>query len=311
MSNKLIKTITLVYLALAIQGCGGGNSSSTGSTPTLPQAKQDIYVLGSSSLEYMNNALTKTANLNNYNVINYAKGGEYLYSMCLRVGAFPGTVKFKNNQIVLNTKNYLDADWPTDFYLKPFDVKINNNLGQIGIDQNGYYFIPKQVNDFYVDKNIFYPIQSLFPKVKNNSIFIVNLGKNNLLGNDPTLSTTQYVIEKSNQCISWIDKNLTSNILVVGFFTSTKPSLNLIDKVNIVNNSLSNTYTNHYFNIKSYMEGDQIWKDTTITPSTFDLQSQKNQAVPMSLSKDEVHVNEKTNLALSSKLIQFINNNFK
>lgn len=54
MSNKLIKTISLIYLALATQGCGGGNSSSTGSTPTLPQAKQDIYVLGSSSLEYMN-----------------------------------------------------------------------------------------------------------------------------------------------------------------------------------------------------------------------------------------------------------------
>lgn len=308
--SKLNKIIVLLSLTITLQACG--NESSTTDAVIIPQphAKKDVYVLGSSTFEYMNNALTATASRNNYNLINYAKASEYLYSMCLRVGAFPGTVRFKNTQLLLNTKNYFDADWPMDHALKTFDVKINDNQGQIGVDENGYYFISQQLIKKDIDKNTYYPIYSLFPKVKSDSIFIVNLGKNNLLSGDQTQGSSQYVIEKSNQCINWIDENLTHNVLVVGFFTTTQPSQGLIDKVNFVNNSLSKTYSNHYFDLKKYIESDEIWNETSITPTTDDIKYQKNQYVPIGLSRDAYHVNEKTNVAISNKLINLISNGF-
>jgi hypothetical protein len=308
--SKLNKIIVLLSLTITLQACGNESSSADQGMSPLPHEKRDIYVLGSSTFEAMNNALTIAASRNNYNLINYAKGGEYLYSMCLRVGAFPGTVKFKDSQLTLNTKNYFDADWPMDHALKTFDVKIDENQGQIGVDGNGYYFIPQLLTEKNIDKNTYYPVYSLFPKVKNDSIFIVNLGKNNLLSGDQILGNPQYVIDKSNQCINWIDENLTHNILVVGFFTSTQPSQNLIDKVNFVNSSLLKTYSSHYFDLKKYIESNEIWKDTAISPTSDDIKNQKNQIVPLSLSKDSIHVNEKTNVAISNQLITLISNTF-
>ncbi len=96
----------------------------------------------------------------------------------------------------------------------------------------------------------------------------------------------------------------------MGFFTTTQPSQGLIDKVNFVNNSLSKTYLNHYFDLKKYIENEEVWKDTNIAPSSNDIKNQKNQYVPLSLSKDMYHVNEKTNVAISNKLINLISNGF-
>ncbi|MEE9884846.1 hypothetical protein IV507_02930 [Acinetobacter nosocomialis] len=308
--KKLNKIIGLLCITITLSGCGNESSSTDVKIPPPLHEKKDVYVLGSSTFEYMNNALTTAASQNNYNLINYAKGGEYLYSMCLRVGAFPGTVKFKDSQLSVNTKNYFDADWPMDHALKTFDVKINENLGKIGVDENGYYFISQQLNEKNIDKNINYPVYSLFPKIKSDSIFIVNLGKNNLLNGEQTLGNPEYVIEKSNQCISWINENLTHNVLVVGFFTTTQPSQDLIEKVNFVNNFLSKTYPNHYFDLKKYIESEEMWKDTGISPRVDDIKYQKNQYVPLILSKDTYHVNEKANVAISNKLINFIANVF-
>lgn len=306
---KFNKIFGLIFVFTALQGCGGGNSSSA-VTPSNTQEKREIYVLGSSTMEYMNIALTDAANKKNYNLYNYAKGGEYLYSMCLRIGAFPGTVKFNNAQLIANSKNYFTTDWPYDASLKTFDVEINNIKGQIGVDTKGYYFLYNDSKNITIDINASYPIHSLFPKINKNSIFIVNLGKNNLLGNDPILSTPEYVINKSTECINWIDQNLTHNIVTVGFLTSTTPSSTLISKVNTVNDYLSQKYTTHYFDLKSYFQGDQIWSDTQISPNSNDILSQKNQMIPISLSKDAVHVNEKANIAISQKLILFLDDKF-
>ncbi|PJF04000.1 hypothetical protein CVD08_06985 [Acinetobacter seifertii] len=308
--SKLNKIIVLLSLTIALQACGNESSSADQGTSPLPHEKRDIYVLGSSTFDNMNSALSTVASQNNYNLINYARGGEYLYSMCLRIGAFPGTVKFKDSQLSQNSKNYFDADWPMDHALKTFDVKINENQGQIGVDENGYYFISQNLIQKNIDKNTNYPVYSSFPKVKKDSIFIVNLGKNNLLSGDQVIGTSQYVTNKSNQCINWIDENLTHNILAVGFFTSTQPSQNLLEKVTLVNNSLLKTYSNHYFDLKGYIESEEIWTDTGILPTLNDKKNQENQLVPLSLSKDSIHVNEKTNVAISTKLISLISNTF-
>lgn len=307
--NKLLGLATILT-TIFLQGCGGGGSNNV-TSPTIPNSKKNIYVLGSSTFEYMNPALTSISQEYNYNLINYAKGGEFLYSMCLRIGAFPGTVKFKNTQLINDSKNYVIADWPLDFSLKTFDVEISNIKGHMGIDQNGYYFIPNNAYNTNTEANIAYPIHSIFPKIDRNSVFIVNLGKNNLLGNDPILGSTEYVLNKSNECINWIDQNLTQNIIVVGFFTSLQPSHELIKKVNIVNTSLSEKYPTQYFDLNNYMNSNDIWQDTHISPTSADLLNQKNQVMPITLSKDAVHVNEQTNIAISKKLILFLYNKFK
>lgn len=304
---KNTKVAVSLLLFSLLQACGGGSSSEVQPAPNPNIANRDAYVLGSSTMEYMNNALTQAATENHYNLYNYAKGGEYLYSMCLRVGAFPGTIKFKNENLIANSKNYVTADWPFDPSLKTFDVEIDKIKGQIGVDQNGYYFTFNTIANTVIDPSLSYPIQSLFPKIDPKSLFIVNLGKNNLLGSDPILSSPQYVIEKSSECINWIDQNLSHNIIVVGFFTSTHPSEALINKVNLVNTALSKTYSHHFFDLKAYVEGQQIWQDTKITPNNEDLLSQKSQTLPLILSKDGIHVNEQANIAISKKILLFKN----
>ncbi|OUY07530.1 hypothetical protein CAP51_07210 [Acinetobacter populi] len=284
-----------------LQACGGGGEIQ--SSPIVLNNNIDVYILGSSTLENMIPALESTAKTYNYNIHNYAKGGEQLYTMCLRIGAFPGTVKFSNNNLSSSTKNYFIADWPLDYSLKTFDAEVNNIKGQVGADKNGYYFQFNTPSSILVDTNINYPVHSSIPTTSNNAIFIVNLGKNNFYQSNPEINTSEYIISESKKCINWISENLTNKILVVGFFSTTQANDSLINKVNTVNSSLSDTYKNAFYDIEKYIESDQVWSDTKIKPTNNDLSNQKNHILPSSLAKDALHVNETINIALSKKLL--------
>ena len=286
---------------LAACGDKGDEISNQTSIPKISK----IYLLGSSTLENMSSSMKEIGDEENYNVENLAKGGEKIYSTCIRIGALSGTVKFLNTTLVSNSKNYFIADWPIDQNLKSFETSILNIKGNISIDEKGYYFKFSNVKDTNIENMVYYPIKTEINNFEKNSFFIVNLGKNNLYSSDTGINTTNYIIDKNKECISYIQENYSKKIIVLGFFTTTNANADLINKVNELNLFWKSNY-DYFYDVKNYIESNQVWLDTNISPNNNDYTSQKDQKLPMSLSQDVLHVNDKLNYSISKNIFKII-----
>lgn len=310
MKNKIKKLLITSLSLCVLHGCKSSDSSDSPET-TAPNEtintslSNHVYFIGSSTIENLQPVLLDWYEKYGLETTNLGKGGELIDSMCIRVGALPAHAKFLTVQILKNNKNYFEADWTLDYSLKPFQARINDIKGTLGVDSKGYYFIPN--DNFSIETNAYTPIYSNF-KFDKNSVIVVNLGKNNLLSESKSYSTPEYVNEKSNQCIEWLNEYVSKRIVIIGHFTSTTPPINLNKNVDQINNELNNNYQSNFFDLKNYLQSKEIWQDTNISPTTLDLQSQTSGALPINLSSDNIHLNQESNKAVSYKLYKFIKN---
>lgn len=300
--KKLIP-IAVSLCLINFSGCKDDQPDSSIENPVQAIKSDTVYFLGSSTIEYFENSLAFWPENYNLKTINLGKGGELIDSMCIRIGAFPVHAKFKDQNIYAGKKNYFEADWGLDYSLKPFNAKINNIEGVIAIDNNGYYF--ESNTEIDVDPTYSYEVKSLQNFVEN-SVFIVNLGKNNLLNNTNDTDSHHYVLNKSKECIQWISKNVTNRIIVMGHFSSQDANESLNINVKALNENLLNYYPIEFYNINQYLQSQEIWEDTKIQPTDLDRIAQNVGNLPVSLSNDAIHLNLKTNIAVTNKLYQSI-----
>ncbi|MBU3845752.1 MAG: hypothetical protein H9855_02015, partial [Candidatus Acinetobacter avistercoris] len=316
---NLKEILTICTISTILFGCGGGNSTETiniinppsppqtPSVPIIPSTPNSysthVYFLGSSTVAGMQESISKWENNYNLHTENYAKGGELIDSMCIRIGALPALVKFNQKNISTGIKNYFKQDWVKDTSMKTFTVKISDVEGSIGVDTSGYFFIPNE--SFSVNEQTYYPIQ-VQNNFEKNSIFIVNLGKNNLLGGTNDYNEATYVLSKSRQCIDWINENITDRIIVMGHFTTVSPTNSIIERVDFINNSLKNNYLYNFFDFKAYIDSNDIWQDTGIRATALDIEAKKINAIPPSLSADSLHLNSKASSASVNKIYELI-----
>lgn len=300
---KRIVISSIIFCFTYITGCKNDIKDSYIENKTPIMKSDTVYFLGSSTIEYFDAQLQFWPQNYHLNTINLGKGGELIDSMCIRIGAIPVHAQFFKNEIKSNTKNYFKADWMTDHALKTFDAKIANIEGKIGIDSNGYYFETSDTTN--VDINEKYKIYSL-QKFVQNSVFIVNLGKNNLLNQSNGSVSYSYVFERSKQCTEWINKNTTSRILVIGHFSAVNSDENLLMNVNYLNQELSNYYADKFFDLNQYLSSKNIWQDINLQPQISDLDAQRINMLAPSLASDPIHLNKSTNKAIVNKIYEKI-----
>lgn len=302
--------LTLVLFTGLLQACGGeaqmdaaAPSSATLKEPVIHS--EYVYFLGSSTIFNMQNAISTWKENYQLETVNHAKGGELIDSMCIRMGALPALAKFQSPQINTETKNYFEQDWPKDPKMKTFTATIEGVEGDVGIDNTGYYFIPNK--SFSLDSNLYHQIHAK-THFEKNSVFVVNLGKNNLLGDSTTYGQPPYILSRSNECIKWIKEHVTDRVVVMGHFTSKAPSASLIGNVISSNSSLKNAYGSNYFDLKGYVESDEIWKDSGITPTQLDRDAINKSYLAPSLAADSVHLNSNAAATSVEKIYKFIQN---
>lgn len=298
---KKIYTILITLLTLNLTACKGESNQSSTERPIPEVYNNTIYFLGSSTVENFGPSLAMWSTQYQLNTINLGKGGEVIDSMCIRIGALPAHAKFSNSELKPNVKNYFTADWGYDPSLKPFKAKISNVEGTIAVDSQGYYFESSQ--NIYIDSNQNFEITNLQEFVRN-SVFVVNLGKNNLLKNTHGSESYKYVYDKSKECINWIKDNITPRIIILGHFSAVNSNENLLMNVTHLNQELAQSYPNNYFDLNQYLTNQEIWQDVNITPLPIDTDAQKLNTLAPSLTADSIHLNESTNVAVTNKLYE-------
>lgn len=292
-----MKRILGVIIALII--CTGCKDEQSSSSQSEENRLSILYIVGSSTMELMNDEfIHQSKYYNNIRVLNFAQSGEKLYTNCLRIGALPGNVKFSNNVLEVDKNNYLTTDWPLDLAMRPFEVNINNIDGSLHVDHQGYYFKPHQNHQIkYLDLEVFYPIVSKF-KIEEDSIFILNLGKNDLLSNNDNSN----LYSQFSSCIDFIEKNYSDKVYLINHFSTTDADKNLISDIEKLNGYMYNALPSQYLDLNKYIASKNIWNDSRITPIQEDLENQLNSKLPPSLSRDNIHLNNQTNTVIVNKI---------
>lgn len=296
-----MKKELLVSIALII--CSGCNEQSSDRSEPIVSPNKDelttLYVVGSSTMELMYDNLASQSTTHNIKLINFAQSGEKIYTNCLRLGALPGNVKFSNNLSEIDRNYHVDTDWPIDLAMRPFEVTINNIKGSLNVNNQGYYFKPHpDYQTLNLEVDIFYPISSNF-KPESNSIFILNLGKNDLLS-----SNHSEINKEFKSCVDFIYKNYSSKIYLINHFSATDANDNLINSIKIFNTYIKSISPSKLLDLNSYLLSLDIWKDSNITPTKQDLENQKKLKLPPSLSRDSIHLNNETNNIIAHKIYE-------
>ncbi|AMW77758.1 hypothetical protein AMD27_01855 [Acinetobacter sp. TGL-Y2] len=296
--KKIIYAIFTLFI-VNITGCKDEYKESSFEKDIPIVRSNTIYFLGSSTIEYFTPSLKMWPEKYQLNTINLGKGGELIDTMCIRIGALPAHATFSKNKIKINEKNYFKADWGIDNSLKPFEARIVDIDGIIGVDTEGYYFESQQ--EAYIDINQAYPIKSL-QKLIPDSIFILNLGKNNLLNLSHGQDSYNYVFDKTKQCAEWINKNITSRTIVVGHFTAVNANDDLSSNIQALNKDLKLYYSSNFFDLNYLLSDRNIWQNLQITPTTSDYEAQVKGDLAVSLSSDSIHLNNKTNQFITDQI---------
>lgn len=300
--KKIIYAIFTLFI-VNITGCKDEHKESS-LNKDIPIVKSStVYFLGSSTIEYFAPSLNIWPEKYNLTAINLGKGGELIDTMCIRIGALPAHATFSKNKIKINEKNYFKADWGIDNSLKPFEARIVDIDGIIGIDTEGYYF--EAQHEAYIDINQAYPIRSL-QQILPDSIFILNLGKNNLLNLSQGQDSYHYVFDKTKQCAEWINKNITSRTIVMGHFTAVNSNDNLSLNTRALNEALKLYYSSNFFDLNYLLNSKEIWQNLQIVPTVSDYEAQAKGDLAISLSSDPIHLNHKTNQFITDQIYKTI-----
>lgn len=296
--KKIIYVIFTLFIT-NITGCKDEHKESL-LEKDIPIVKSNtVYFLGSSTIEYFTPSLKMWHEKYQLNAINLGKGGELIDTMCIRIGALPAHAIFNKNKIKMNEKNYFKADWGVDYSLKPFDAKVGDIDGIIKIDTEGYYFESQQ--EAHIDINQAYPIRSL-QKFIPDSIFILNLGKNNLLNLSQGQDSYNYVFNKTKQCAEWINKNISARIIVMGHFTAVNSNGDLSSNIKSLNQDLNLYYSSSFFDLNYLLTDKNIWQNFKIMPTKSDYDAQVKGDLAVSLSSDPIHLNNGTNQFITDQL---------
>lgn len=298
--KKILTIIITLITLITCTGCKDEHFAHTSEPKENTLSTSTLYIVGSSTMELMNDEFIRQSKGYDIKVLNFAQSGEKIYTNCLRIGALPGNVKFHNHVLETNTNNYLTIDWPIDTAMRSFEASINSINGTLGIDNKGYYFRPTseyQVKD--LDVNLYYPITSKI-NVEEDSIFVLNLGKNDLLSKNDN----DKIFYQLNSCIDFIQKNYSDKIYLINHFSTTDANKDLILNIEMINTYMYHILPSQYLDLNKYIASRNIWIDSKINPNQQDLDSQINFKLPPSLSRDNIHLNNETNIVIVNKIYE-------
>lgn len=220
-------------------------------------------------------------------VINYGIQGETARQIGIRMGAWPMSVgAFEIPGETVQTEVSL-WQWGED--------PIMMRLGDCGInpcyiagvkgtlsytaEDNKYYFTREEAGDAVAVSDQT-EVRTFAAEDKQTSDIIVLFAGTNL---PPNKDTVGELIDLERQMLEYLD---TERYVVIGLTSKT-----LIEDVESINESLAETFEEHFLDIRSYLLENGL-RDAGIEPTKRDKKNIEKGEIPSSLRVDEVHGNE-------------------
>ena len=252
--------------------------------------RNEITVIGygSSSLFFMKDAID--SDLGRVTYINLAKSGEIIETMAALQGANLVSIKFKEVGDISKSKKYnVDILQKYNFgFLKPkgaINVKLDNDVyGELDLRKGTFKYTGI---DRKITKNKIFDVDFGFSELAKNSISIICVGKNNIVGAKYSAEQVAKYIDLMTQYLSMHGNN---NFIVCGNFVDRGSSLTSKKTILKLNTILKSKYQDKYFDMQDYLMSEDIWEDLSIYPTTTDLAMQAKGELPSSLSRDQKHL---------------------
>ncbi|MFW2123374.1 hypothetical protein ACG94O_10415 [Acinetobacter ursingii] len=293
------------FFCLAVSGCGGASDQSNSNNSNVVDNRPIVLSFGSSTFEYMNKDLETNLKDLGYNYISDSIGGQIIETMQAHEGSNPIRISF--NETNLQLGNTYNINWNQEFnigHLKAngkFNVTLENGLkGELDLNRNLFKVDNNNTTTLLNIKNNSLLVDFNYSNYIKNSIVVINIGKNNLSNR----YSAEQILNGIKMMTDYLEKNKNYNYIVVGFFVDTDG--NNKEQIIKTNNLLSQQYGNKFFNVEDYISSQSIWADVNIRPNNQDLESQENKNLPVSLSRNNGHLNNIAGKALSIKIAKKI-----
>lgn len=273
-----------------------------------------MSVWGSSTIENSHSYWVQlAADLGISNIWLGGKGAETAEVTCARQGSIPALLIFQDSVIKGSTDQ--QAVTPTNLYVNQFvgaeNMKsysgtvngIHGTLSYKSANPTQLWFKRDSAGtDIIVDASTEYPFTPDAVSYQN-SICVLNIGKNNLNFEAGDYSLPSYVLECTKKAYAFC-KPFYKFVLVMGHFVNTEDTDAMRDRTMACNDLLKQEFGERYFDLHGYLMSKQVWIDTGITPTPTDLTQQANNRKPSSLSLDNLHMNDAANNAVILKEVK-------
>lgn len=302
MNDSIKYFVNIFLITIFLTGCGGGNNENNSTaviTKPITNDTKTVVSFGSSTLEYMKDDLTRDLNQLDYTYVSDSIGGQIVETMQAHQGSNKIYINFENNT-TLNLNQVYPIKWNQEInfgnrkVFGEFDVAIENAQGKINLDKNT--FLVKEIKNNSILKNTNYELDFNYSKYIKNSIFIINVGKNNLSSG----YSSKQIFNSIKLMTDYLDQNSNQKYIIIGYFVDTNGFYN--DEISKTNELLRNQYQNKYFDLQDYLSSTYVWSDTNIQPTNQDLINQNKRILPVSLSRNSGHLNEVTGKIISLKI---------
>ena len=279
--------------------------TDAGLVPMYPNMNK-VSGWGSSSLEFLSSRLKEffggIAPDSTY--YNGAKGGETSRAIAGRLGSVPMLLTVPGGKIPasgsapVNCSNVLPSS-----FIRPFLGDLAGVRGTLSSDNDGFTFT-RETAGSEVDitgENPFIPIVG---PTYRDGVALLWMGKNDITTSD----TAAQISGRTDLSFDFIFPQV-NRTLVFGHFGNTDwlGGANAVPKMLQVNNLHKNRYAKQYVDTLAYLESEQVWIDTGVTPTPTDLACQQGHCLPPSLTTDGLHFNDALNTAFTEFIKSKIN----
>lgn len=259
-----------------------------------------MAVFGSSTFQEMHPSfLSVFEDTNVSNVFLGGDSGARIDSISARIGALSPSAIFSTNIVEGGSK--FTANWENDPAMMNWKATLSNGAkGIISYENASYFFNPENItNELIIDSEDDYNIVP--DDVLNQSVFVINAGKNNLTNSNASINSAEYVFNRTVEITDFLTKK-DKLFIVLGHFVNTNQGVDASKRVNDANALLKSKYGLLYFDLGAYLCSDEVWIDTEITPTSEDIQYQEKGQLAPSLSRNSGHMNQTTSRAACVKI---------
>lgn len=134
-----------------------------------------------------------------------------------------------------------------------------------------------------------------------DKLVILSAGKNDMGERE----AVDHVLEYTDRMVKYLSP-LTPHVIVMGHFVDQDTPLGGVEYQQIMdlNSAYEARYVESYFDHSAALASSEIWDRTGITPTSTDLEHQKNLKLPPSLAKDNHHQNTTTNIIIAEMVAE-------
>lgn len=227
------------------------------------------------------------------------KGSEVAQQIAARMGSVPALLTVVGGSIPASgTVSVQASNVPTSSALKPFTGTLAGVPGTLAyrtdVTPGVYGFTRTNAGSAQSVPagTPFIPDAASY----RDAVTLLWMGKNNL----GAAGADTLVVKLTDESFDWLAP-LAKRCLVLGHFVDVGTPENSLERSQIaaVNEAHRKRYGRLYIDIAEYLAGPQVWADTKITPTAADLTAQSTGTKPPSLSRDNWHLNDAGNAAVT------------